>query len=101
MIGCATCGCRGAHHGRGLCRACYLRHWKRGTLDAFPRRFWKATDLVAEVRFLLAAGESAELVPGRLGTSAVAVSNAARAMGDHDMRRLFDRFAKREERSSA
>jgi hypothetical protein len=26
--------------GRGLCAACYMRYWRLGILESFPRRRW-------------------------------------------------------------
>lgn len=38
-ITCACCGKQGPRAGRGLIRVCYMRHYKAGTLDQFPREF--------------------------------------------------------------
>ncbi|GHE33146.1 hypothetical protein GCM10017673_40100 [Streptosporangium violaceochromogenes] len=35
---CVCCGTEGPAAGRGLIRACYMRHHKKGTLRQFPRK---------------------------------------------------------------
>jgi hypothetical protein len=36
VIECFSCDDEREHHARGLCRACYKRLWRAGTLDEWP-----------------------------------------------------------------
>lgn len=52
---------------RGLCRACHSHHRWHGTLDQFPRKTWKAEELVSEADLLRSHGATREEVERRLG----------------------------------
>lgn len=56
---------------RGLCNRCYHRHSHANTLDRYPRRLWRAEDLVREADWLLA------------NTPGLTVTAAATRLGVH------------------
>jgi len=62
--------------GRGLCTTCHSRHLNDGTLADFPRKTWKAEDLVAEADLLRTAGVGREEIAERLGVKWVSIMSA-------------------------
>lgn len=87
-ITCICCGTTGSAKGRGLIGACYLRHWKSGTLDRYPidpdvtsarRRQGaiKSREKYARIRagrvedyvYLRSCGETRERAAARLGVT--------------------------------
>lgn len=52
---------------RGLCRACYQRHWRAGNLAGLPRANYARAELLAEHAHLAADGVSRPEVARRLG----------------------------------
>jgi hypothetical protein len=66
---CVCCDEWRENEGRGLCARCYWRHWKRGTLDQFPRRHVPAADLVEDYEFLRRQGYTRRTAAERMGIS--------------------------------
>lgn len=70
---CLSCGITKAQvqgrsdFARNLCCTCYDHHRCCGTLDQFPRKTWKAEELVSEADLLRSHGITREEVARRLG----------------------------------
>lgn len=67
MDTCVQCSAVGQMTARGLCRACYPRHRRGGTLDAFPRRTVRSAEVVEEYRHLSGCGLGTAEIARRLG----------------------------------
>lgn len=80
---CASCGGRPAHDtqhaARGLCNRCYQRHLRNGTIERFPRRLRRYTEVVDEYRFLTAAGFTRQQVADALGLHIRSIERALAA----------------------
>ena len=81
--------CDGPHYARHLCQLHYERLRKNG---AIGRRTWPGAELVAEVRHLIACGDSPEQVADRLELTPGGIARAARRHGDLDLARAFERL---------
>jgi hypothetical protein len=67
---------RRPHYGRGLCRACYLRRSRAGTLADVERRRRSGADFRDDYRLLTAEGFTPAQVADRLGVTRAAVYKA-------------------------
>lgn len=73
--------------GRGLCGSCHSRHNHKGTLEQFPRKMWKAAELIAEADHLREHGATREQVAQQLGvkwSSIVSAKQRQRAKREAD-----------------
>lgn len=66
-ITCATCGRQRRHKGRGLCGACWYRHWKDGTLADFERATRPRDELLDEWARLQREGYTRRQAAERIG----------------------------------
>lgn len=65
-----------AHHSRGLCNVCDIRHRSRGTLDDYPRTNRRTADVVEDWRELQAQGYSRRDAAARIGITLAALEKA-------------------------
>lgn len=56
-------------NGRDLCRTCYGRAWRRGTLHLFERQFYPADEVACEVAHLRPEGYTTAQIAERLHLS--------------------------------
>mgnify|MGYP007127663106 CR=1 FL=1 len=91
MTGRACTECGGPHYARDLCKFHYMRLRKLGTIG---RRTWPGAELVAEVRHLIACGDSPEQVADRLEMTPAGIAKALRRHGRPDLAPPFERLCR-------
>lgn len=64
---CATCGKDVRYHARSLCKACWCRAARAGTLDEHPRTYRRADDVLEDYEVLRSAGVELPTIAARLG----------------------------------
>lgn len=73
---CIKCHRYRERYGRRLCSTCYTWHWNRGTLDLYPRTFWKNEELIEELDFWRERGLSVRQAAERIQVSLSAARKA-------------------------